>query len=562
MKKIIKLLFVTLVVSALGFLFAGCQTFDGESQMVTKDGVKVEKLLANDSFMVMKLGVDSQSQYDALKALGKKFPQDPNVLLVDALKSAINEGSADVSYEDDVLPVIGEMPRLMFGFRMIDPNEDPQVLAVIEVADKDKAGVLLEKLIANDTGSKEQYKNYTIYDSKDDDMYVAFYKDVLVMAPEKEVVTMALDLADSNGKDTLLNNADYQKGISTLKENSGFFFMNPSYVVSELSDVEKEEMENVESMKDYIEVIEGEMFAFSAEEDGIRLTMNVFGDEEKMKEMGFPMGDEMLPAYLYNQLPGDDLMLYAESSNLKVSLEMVEKMNNNIDEFKDVLKQIKAAIVLAGIDYDEELLPLLDKGYAISLYNSGNMIPEFGLFVDVSSNVDSAKKILALVDNGLKMMTKQIPPELEGVLTFESTSNGNNKMVIDVNKMPEEEKVGMPADIAMLQTEFNYGLKDNVLYMALYKDLTKGGFGVVSDNAEFKQAMSHIPGYDKGITFVDVTMVMKYVEGMVTEYTSAADDISDYEMFKQYMVPVKSMIMSANDFENGMVTGEAFVRIE
>lgn len=550
-------------------ILAGCQSFDGESTMVSAEGVKVEKLFPLRSFSVVKLGADSGDQLDALDELGKKFPQNPMQLLTDALRGEIDGGEVGLSYDDDIIPVIGAMPRIMFDFVIEDPAKDPEVMMAMITQDKTLAMELLEKMIADEKGTKENYKNYVIYSAKDGENFAALYKDVLVMAPEKALVTRALDLGDSNGKETLLLNSVYQKSVKDLKENVGFIFIDPAVIMNtvavadmsgELSEEDRKEMEGLESMKDYIAMIEGELFAFRAEKEGLRVLVRIFGDEEKMKELNMPMGDQLLKSYLYKQLPGDDLMVYSESSNLKASLEVIEKMYSGMPEVRESISQMKLAFGMAGIDYEKDLLAMMDKGFAFSLYGGTDVIPRMGLFMDVSTNVDGAKKLLALIDSGLQMMVAQSAEQFGGVLSFGSDADGNKKLVVDMSLMPEELAVTMPAYVAVMKTEFNYGIKDDVMYLAFYPGLTDGGFSVVAENAPFKSAMANIPGYDKGVTFIDFGALMSYVDNVVAE--SGAEMPPEYMTFKDYMAPVKSMIMSSGDFENGLGEGEGFIRIE
>jgi hypothetical protein len=284
-----------------------------------------------------------------------------------------------------------------------------------------------------------------------------------------------------------------------------------------------------------------------------------------MEEAGYMKDADLLPAYLYKRLPGDDIMIYSESSNLSASLKMIGNMYSKMDGFNEVFSQFKGVVQMVGLNYEDEILPMVEKGYAMAFYG-GNIVPKFGLFFDASNKPDAAKKILALMDNGIKMLVNQAEAQYPGVINLSDTGENQHSIRLNMQSLPAEMLSGVPETVKSLNVEFHYGLKDDILYLALYPNFTKGGFGTLADLEEFKRVYSFIPGYDKGITYLDGENIISYVDSLV-QFGMEAQQIKsvypeEYVVFRENFRHLKSLILSAKSFEKGMAEGEGFLRIE
>ena len=84
-------------------------------------------------------------------------------------------------------------------------------------------------------------------------------------------------------------------------------------------------------------------------------------------------------------------------------------------------------------------------------------------------------------------------------------------------------------------------------------------------NERFIADRKYIVGFDEQVTYLDIEKTMEYVDRWVQFATEIdgeeyADD-EEYQMVKQYMKPVKSLILGAKEAEGGIVEMEGFLKI-
>ncbi|MEZ4087328.1 MAG: DUF3352 domain-containing protein [Candidatus Gracilibacteria bacterium] len=557
-------------------ILGGCQTQeqgDMPSMLETAEGVKAESFFPEDTVMAMKFGTDSSDQKENLDRLKTFFPQDGLNFVMEELARDFNadfEGSG-VTFEDDLLPALGDESEVFLGFfGNFSAEEEPNILVVLSLAQPEKFVEWMSTEVENGQGSMQPYKDYEIYSGPESDSYIVHYKDVLVVGDSLENLTAALDRADT-GAISLLSNAGYQRGLETVGDGVAFFYIDPSFSADVLKSdtAAMEEMGDMESFINVLEAFDGEMFTFIAEPEGLRIKGTVYGDAEKWEELKNIANFDVMQSYLYKEVPGDGIVMYSEGSGLKKSFNVLGEFYGSIEGYQEGMNQLKAALVSQGLDLEDDILSFMDKGYAFALYDQGGIIPGFGIFIDAGSNRDGALKTMGVIAQNIEVGLQSLPPEAEGVIVFEKNEEGSEyRLSVDFSALPEEEAVGIPPQIAGENIEFHFGVNDDDLaYFALYSGFDED-WGTVAENEAFTSALDMIPGYDRSVGYFDIDGIMGYVDrvmrfAMVMEGGSEedVDAMTEYQMVREYLAPMKSLVMGGAKAGDSSVELEGFVTI-
>jgi hypothetical protein len=161
------------------------------------------------------VAIDTDVEGDQFKAIGEladKFPFGDR--LVDQLKSELMKGSGDVSYEDDVKPLLGN-PFVVSATDVrsfTDTSVSDDFVGAIEAEDGDKLKDVLEKSGAKKSGEKS---GATIYDEDGDSFAVK--GDTLIVAGSEQLLDQALARAESGDH---LGQSTFDAALSDLPEGA------------------------------------------------------------------------------------------------------------------------------------------------------------------------------------------------------------------------------------------------------------------------------------------------------------------------------------------------------
>lgn len=569
--------YIVALVAFGALVLSGCQQTGDDpnaiSGLTTAEGVKAESFFAPETFMVMKFGTNDAQQQANMEKLASYFPQDAWELLMAELARDFNDDfeGLGVTFEDDFLPAIGDNAQVMFGFAgEITEDEEPDILAVLSFAQPATFTEWMEKATLEGHGQKQTYKGFSIYNGPGEESYIVPYKDVLLMGSTVAMVKEAIDRAISGGP-SLLSSMVYRKGLEKMPNAMGFFFIDPRFSLKVL-EADKEAMQelgDIDYVKDLLGAIEGEFFAFTAESEGVRIVGSVYGDAAKWKELEDVANFEVEPAYLYKTLPGEGALLYMESSNFRKSAEAMVQMYKNMEGFEDAMNSMRSALKAQGIDFDNDMLGFMNKGYALAVYDLGSIVPSLGIFIDASSNRAGAEKVIKQLYTGIDSQLQDISPDFESLLSHEeSVTKGqqNYRLKLDISKLPEEELADIPTDLQSTRLEFHYGVNtDDLAYFAFYPGFDRNDYTTMERNESFRSALANIPGFDRGVSYFDIEGMMNYVDRVVDFAQriegGSADDLDEYQMVRTYIVPFKSLIMAAAETGDGEIDMQGFVRI-
>jgi len=252
---------------------------------------------------------------------------------------------------------------------------------------------------------------------------------------------------------------------------------------------------------------------------------------------------------------------------------MMMKLYQHLEGFEEGMAQVRQALEAEGIDFDNDLLGFMDKGYAFGMYDSGMMIPSLGIFIDASSNRGGAEKVMDVLAEGVDAFEdgfkSEAPDEFDAALTHEkaATKGGDNsELAFDASLLPDETMGAAPEELRDLRLEFNYGITtDDLAYFAFYPDFEAGSYETLGSQKTFTDDLALIPGYDRGVTYIDVQAIMAYVDRIVAYIVAveggSIEDMAEYELVKSYILPIKSIVFAAKESGEGEAEMEGFIRI-
>ncbi len=540
--------------------FTGCGeklAVSGNSAFTSDKGVKVETLLPEQVSILLSLGTKEVEQQNKFAKLIQAFPQD----------SFKNTLTTQIAHLEDILPLIGEHPRAMVAFTGGVDTPTPDVIAIVAITDETATDTALEKLTQE--GYIKNSTNGAIIYSKEDFSLVR-YQDLVILATKKTLIEEALKRSQEKTA-SLLQNQNYQKGIAKVNGSFGFLFSDTQYFLDSIPKVTTE-LQQVSSSK-LMAALEGEIYGFYAEDQGLRIKGSTYADEKKLQETKASFNELNLhEAYLYKQIPGDGMAYYLELYNPRNTFETAFERYENTPNSKQTFAQIRSFFTLQGIDVEKDLLTFLDRGMAFSIRKVGGIIPEIGLYIDASSNPTGAKKVMEKMQSTLETLFQQVSTAPEAapllkLLTHEKTPDANYKWSIDLNKLSAEDKQKLPPLFINTIPSLTFGTtpKDVAfIKLGIEGDTTIKTF---ADNEDLKQAQSFIDGFDKGFFYINPQAFMSYFDDLVAFAQSfgtgnSTAQTQEYEHFKQYILPVKSIIFSSAQPSTAEAAIESFIYIE
>ena len=179
---------LTAIAATLAVLVAGCgDSGDGASgagAAIPPDAVVyLEADISGDGDQPAKLDA-LLSELGEIPLLGT--PVEPKDLIAQALEDSAADSGVDFSFTEDVEPWLGD--TVAIGVRSLD-EEEPGIVLSIAVDDEEIARDALERITAQEDGSKptaEEYDGVSYSLSEDDDFAVGIFDEMLVLSTAGE----------------------------------------------------------------------------------------------------------------------------------------------------------------------------------------------------------------------------------------------------------------------------------------------------------------------------------------------------------------------------------------
>ncbi|MBI4994978.1 hypothetical protein HZC21_05055 [Candidatus Peregrinibacteria bacterium] len=324
-----------------------------------------------------------------------------------------------------------------------------------------------------------------------------------------------------------------------------------------------------------LKAIKGNVAVVRAFEDGFSFTNIAIGDKSEA-EGDFGRLFEPYSAHLYKKLPDGKLLIFSETHHVGATIlaqlaaieSSVKSAGFKKEDFFAGLKKY------TGFDFEKDLMPFLDKGFAFTVHDTGALIPAVSFFIDAGSAPDKADgvvKMLAEIVPRLAAAANAALQEINGKPVFETgkfnwgTQGGVLK--INLGFIPQD-KFNIPVLKYFSQPiEISYGLAaDNLLFISMLPDFEKtfASADKIESSALFKET-ARLKISAGSISLVDGNAVLAFVERffdiMQKEKKLSEKEKSGFEIAKAYIAPLKSFIqISQGSGED--VFGKGFLKIE
>ncbi|MCC6643338.1 DUF3352 domain-containing protein [Candidatus Peregrinibacteria bacterium] len=576
---------ITPKVLALGVLvfslfLAGCQQVaPATDDFTSKAGVKIEAALPDQIVLFFKLGTKNPDQIKQFKTLNSYFPGDAMGEFVKNFNEGFKSGGKfeelGLDFDRDIKPIVAEDSQLFVVISDLKP-EHLEIMAAFTLADIGKFDALIAR---QKEVQKADYNGNSVLTMTGEDgskMYMSRVKDTVFVSISEEGLKGALDRM-TKGDVASARNATFARAMKDAGANLAVAFVDLKTVSATLQsgmdEASRAEMEQTLRMfgngEDVLDMLDSEVFAASVENDGLRVAATVYGKEGADLSKFSPADGAY---YLAKQIPAKFPLIYFEGSGftkvydvLLKSIEAQEETKLNFEEFKKSISEI-------GLDFENDIVAVMDKGLAAVLEDNGSVIPSIGFYLDASGKPESAQKIAGKINEAMDGLMSQALAESPDVAMIMSKEEVVSEKLWKIKVNFDALLMGAPENIAKKlsgqKIELYFGLVGNdILTIALKPDLETvyGKSGAVSDAAEFKQALGYLKGADKSVSFLSPAMTMSYIDRVVQlakeSGAVAATDLQQYEALKAYVMPMKSLAIGSTGLEGNKIRSEIFLHI-
>jgi len=344
-----------------------------------------------------------------------------------------------------------------------------------------------------------------------DGMYAVFDNDMAYIAEEEEILFANLDRAMSSSRQQGLNSSTkFNTALMDLGEKDVFI-----YVDTELS-AEASYYEPQDSA--FQGYVVAEAFTLDFGFGGTDVDGMVYGDSKAMKTNNFRYDQFAGNAYLYSQINKDNLMFLSESyGGLATAFALVQSASSGDNLVEEVIDEIDYMLM----DFDLEVSDFaesFDKGMLVAVNaGSGDLLPTVSLVMDGSGDVAQSRKFVDDLDrivDGLLEETCCLSEEDVAISKDTILIDGNtfNRVVFDLGEDNElAEMFDRPQRIEVL-----YGItRDHLVVVTTNKDWH--ALNSHLRNRNFDNMISKIAGYKNSVSYVDLSVMWDYVDGLVAK---------------------------------------------
>ncbi len=570
-------LFFTLVTA---FFVAGCGLVEPaeNANYVTEEGVAVEALFPADSLMVFKVGTSDTTQWANLNKINEAFPADLLATFRSRIDAELKRDNPfedlGLDYDDEVAPIIGENAQVFIALNMENFLDDPDLVIAVKVSDADAMKKLLDKAIEEEKPESEDYKGITLYTAKAMETATGggfLYKDVLVFSNKVELLKAGVDNLMSGVIPIMSENAKYSDVVKDVDPNLAMLyfdledFMKIALDQADGPDAEAfAQLESIFGGQNVFEAVKTELIVLKAEPRGLMIEVDVKGD---VGEVFMP--EKVMTAYLFDQIPANEPMLYLESYTSAADSMKALDIFKADPQLAEGFAMIEAGLAEQDLNLETDIVPVFDSGIALLLDNLGSPIPGFGAYVDVEGAQQPALKLATKLNDLMDEAYRQAIAETPEIAAFVS------KDVLEEGKLWKYEVdidaalLDAPDEVAQVLSgqniELTYGVKDNLFFIALTPDFLNALNGpFVSDSQEFKVAREVVEGYDYGFGYFSFSTMLDFAETWVqiARDSGQGDVALGYGMVQSYLKPIKGISFASSKPSSEGASSALFIRIE
>lgn len=481
----------------------------------SEGGVLLEETMPEDTWFALQFSTLNDEQRVSFRSIVSRFADNPDAFRDEILKGVdANLGSIDLSYVDDIEPVLGEDGfRFMLG--MSEGQNGATVTHVAVTLDKVDEGrsllALLEqkgRFLKKQIGDQVIYFNATAAEAGEEVFNFSLYEDVMLIANDEQALLAMIDLARSEDAQSLWTKSSYQDVVTELPEETLFSV----YMDSELLNERREEAMAAtgsvavpDSAQGLVAYLRGQGLAFVATEKGLDFRGIAVGDRDKIDEDDATLDQlKAKKVYLDGSMPSDRVALYLESYNFAATLE----------------RQLGAAgeATLASLGLDPSQINLdriFGRGYALAVHGNEGVLPGVTLMVDVSKGKSTAQALLDQLDaqvSGLVALVEfQGGTALAGALERDSVQvSGETFQVIRLNvgKVMQIYQQGgafeLPGELGAEDIVLTYGItKDDRFVVSTYDGWLEDPRAMLTDDGSYVSTLDQLNEFKEGVVYLD-----------------------------------------------------------
>ena len=421
-------------------------------------------------------------QYAAITALERDLGDEDRISETATETLDAQFGTVGLDFERDLQPAFGDRFRMVYALRPDVGDEEGDTFTVVTLLDPEQMEKVLETLVDAEQLSIKKLSEVEAYVDSEASIYITIFEDLLFMTNSPENL---LGMVGQEKDGSLWEEDEYQDMLSELGSDYVFYgILYPALYVGEVS------LPGGFSVSDIPSIIEKQVFVVRAEEKGFRFDAWVKANKDDAKDNGISF--DAVPKsepYLFQEVPSEGLMAYFESYGLQQTFAQADALGGDTSTLDGLREAVRAYF---GMDFDEEILTFLDKGYALVLHQNGEAaIPGITIFVDVSSNVDSAKEFVNKLDGQLSGLLLVFEQALPGAVSKDTVTWGEEtfgRVKIDLSTLPQSSESPLPGALTSSAIQIVYGVEgDGVV---LYTDVDWEADGETVAESELYQKLN------------------------------------------------------------------------
>lgn len=494
MHRSLKITLMLLLVASLALSSCGRKADLG--QHASDEGLMPEAFIPAEVGLFSSYSLRDEGQYEALQAIEEKLGDDGKFTELLAAQLDEQYEAEGLTYQEDILPALGDRFRVVFGSRPSSGSE-VEAFTVVTLADPEKMEDVFEVLADQGTVESKKLSSHDAYVSEENDIYAAIHKDLLLVANRPEALVEMLDMKES---ESLWENEAFQDIMQDVGSDYIFFGgLFPALMGEEL------ELPAGFGVSNIPDVIVQQSIVVRAEEKGLRFDAYMEADKEAAKEsdISFDIVPKEAP-YLMEEVPVEGLMAYLESYGLQQTFTQAEELGDDTSgiEQLELLSQS-----YFGMDFKEEILSFMDKGFAMALHQNGTgVVPGITLFIDISSDPDSAEEFLTKIDGQLSGLQLAFDQSLPGAITRGTANVMGEELTLiemDLSQIPQSAGSGpLPASVTDSELQLIFGIVGDRMILSTASTWEEDGESI-ADSELYTTLKAELGDADQGLLLLN-----------------------------------------------------------
>lgn len=498
----------------LSLAFAACS--GGDKSTRSDGGAVLESYIPGDVGLMFSFSLLDDGQYEAVQSIEKALGDEDRII------RTISETVDSIDYSEDLVPALGEQFQMIYAVRSEDDLD--QAFSAIQLQDAEKMEEILDKMVDDGAMTVKKLSKLDAYVDEENQFYGAVQGSALTIANTADGL---IEMRDLSMKQSLWENDVYQDLLEDVGEEYVFFgAMFPANIAGDDLD-----LVNNLGVAGIPAVVDQQSLVVRAEEEGFRFDIYVQANEDEAKEadVSFDRIPRSEP-YLFGEVPSDHLMGYMESFGLKQTFDQA----NNLGDETGALEELEVFFRdFFAMDFEEEVLAFMDKGYSISLHQNGaGVVPGISFLMDVSSDRASAEEFVAQMDlqvDGLQVLLESILP---GAVTKETVSIRDSEMSVlrvdlaAIEGSSEGLYGPLPAGLTENSIQLFYGLMGDRLLLSTANVWERLEWTSIEDSELYAELSTKLDDVEDGLVLVDAKGISSFIASLQSLRQELTLDVS------------------------------------